>query len=80
MELLFLHDLASGRSDGLHPELLRLFRQRAALSASTVVELRPGGVRRSAPRDPNPPRITDRGSPGDVIRFPSRPKSTLRNP
>ena len=74
----FLHDVASLRNDGLHPELLRLFRQRAALSGPTVGKLQSRGPLSGKQAGPNPCRMSNRRLPKDVIRFPRKAKSTVR--
>lgn len=76
----FLHNVASLRSDGLHPELVRLFRQRAVLSGPTVRELQSRGPRSGEQAGPNPSRISNRRLPRDVIRFPRKAKSKVRGP
>lgn len=74
---LMLHQVASRRSDGLSPELVRLFEQQGALSTPNVVTLHPepdGGEQAG----PNPCSIPQENAPIDVIRLPGTPKSIAR--
>ncbi len=75
---LFLHEMASRRSDGLHPQLVRLFEQRTALSAPNVVTLHPRGPDGGEQAGPNPSGMSQSTSPIDVVRFPRKPKSVVR--
>lgn len=81
MELfLFLHHVAARRSDGLHPELARLFAQRAAFSASSITELHRRALHCGEQAGPNPSRTSNQRLPDDVLRFPCKRKSTVREP
>ena len=74
---LMLHEMASRRRDGLSPELVRLFEQRAALSAPNVETLHvgPDGVEQAGPY---PCGMPQENATIEVIRFPGTPKSVAR--
>ena len=67
---LFLHEMASRRRDGLHPELVRLLEQRTALSAPNVVTLHSRGPNGDQQAGPNPSGMAQSTSPIEMVRFP----------
>ena len=77
--LVLLHDAASRRNDGLHPELLHLFNRHAALSAPSVIKLQGGGVGNGDQAGPNPVGRLKQKVPKGVVRFRGKPKPTVRN-
>lgn len=69
MNLLRLHELIASTGDGLHPDLVRLFEERAAIETNPrIVDL---GERRAAPVQAGPSPATKPGLfvPGNVLRL-----------
>lgn len=62
-----LHQLAAARGDGLHPKLLALFEERAAVAA--LVDIADGRGDRAVQAGPNPARSLPQFLPGNVMRF-----------
>lgn len=69
MNLLRLHELIASTGDGLHPDLVRLFEERAAIESNPrIVDL---GERRAAPLQAGPSPAARPGLfvPGNVLRL-----------
>jgi hypothetical protein len=68
MNLLRLHELACTRGDGLHPDLLRVYEQRARIEADPgVVRLSEHGLPEQA--GPSPASRSGLFVPGNVLRL-----------
>ena len=68
MNLLRLHELASGFGDGLHPDLLRLFEERARIESDPqVVRLSDHGLPEQS--GPSPAARPGLFVPGNVLRL-----------
>lgn len=71
MNLLRLHELASAFGDGLHPDLVRLFEERARIEADPqVVRLADHGAPEQA--GPSPAARAGLFVPGNVLRVVGR--------
>ncbi|ESY74067.1 hypothetical protein X743_08975 [Mesorhizobium sp. LNHC252B00] len=68
----FLHELAAARGDGLRPELVRLMKARAVLTAPGIAQLRERRGDDFEQAGPNPVGHAGTALPDAVLRFPGR--------